>query len=115
MNEPDPATLFLGRRVREIRHARTLSQAALSDRLRELGSPLGRTAVVHLETGKRETVTVQEMLALAQALDVPPTALLADMSCSTCWGAPPTGFSCNACGASTDALADDPSSTTSHI
>ncbi len=46
--------------------------------MNERGIPWNRTTVAKLETGRRETVTVQELLALALVLNVPPVWLLAD-------------------------------------
>lgn len=64
-----------------------MSQAQLAEKVARYGVPWKRSTVVNLETrapgsrGKsagRDVVTVQELLALALALDVPPVALLAD-------------------------------------
>jgi transcriptional regulator with XRE-family HTH domain len=48
--------------------------------MKELGIQWNRTTVAKLETGRRESVSVQELLALALVLDVPPISLLADPS-----------------------------------
>lgn len=64
-----------------------MNQADLAAAMSDLGVPWKRATVVNLETraadsrGKghgRDAVTVQELLALAQVLDVPPPLLLAD-------------------------------------
>jgi transcriptional regulator with XRE-family HTH domain len=52
----------------------TLQQ--LSDRCRALGYPIARSVLSKLEKGHRQTITVDEVLVLAQALGVPPVVLL---------------------------------------
>lgn len=65
-------------RVRELRERRGgMSAQALADRCAELGMPgLKRQAITNLENGRRGMVTVEELLVLAAALDVPPLDLL---------------------------------------
>lgn len=46
--------------------------------MNEQGIPWNRTTVAKLETGRRESISVRELLALAVVLDVPPVWLLAD-------------------------------------
>ena len=89
----DPATAFVAGRVRELR-----ASAGLTGE--QVAGAVGwhRSTLVKLETGKRETITVQELLGLAGVLRVPVTALLPDQGCSTCYENPPPGFTCNACG-----------------
>ena len=52
----------------------TLQQ--LSDRCGALGYPIARSVLSKLEKCHRQTITVDELLVLAQALDVPPVQLL---------------------------------------
>lgn len=52
----------------------TLQQ--LSDRCRALGYPIARSVLSKLEKGHRQTITVDEVLVLAQALGVPPVVLM---------------------------------------
>ncbi|SNT59080.1 hypothetical protein SAMN05443665_105150 [Actinomadura meyerae] len=53
-----------------------MSAQALADRCAELGMPdLKRQAITNLENGRRGMVTVEELLVLARALDVPPVLL----------------------------------------
>lgn len=59
-----------------------------------------------IEGGRRKegertrTVTVDELFALARALEVTPGMLLPGLlrECATCRGTPPAGFTCRACG-----------------
>lgn len=61
--------------VRTLRQQRGLSQADLATVLRELGTPLGVSALSKVENGTRR-VTVDELVALAVALNVSPNRLL---------------------------------------
>lgn len=63
----------VGRRVRALREARGLSQAALA---RAAG--VERTWLIHLEQGKIRQPSVEKALALARALGVPVEALADD-------------------------------------
>jgi transcriptional regulator with XRE-family HTH domain len=83
----EPITAVIAERVRDLRDKAGLSQEELAEKMRALGPKWKRSTVVNLETrasgsrGKgagRDAVTVQELLALAIALDVPPVLLLAD-------------------------------------
>lgn len=63
------------RRYREMRHPK-MSTQQLSDRTAELGMPIPRSVLANLESGRRETVSVAEVLVLAAALDVAPIDLI---------------------------------------
>ncbi|MEU9581074.1 helix-turn-helix domain-containing protein [Streptomyces chilikensis] len=64
------------RRVREARNRKGMTAQELADRLKESGVPWDRGTVTKLETGRRQNVSVVELLALARALDVAPIHLL---------------------------------------
>lgn len=79
----------LGRRIRQLRGSRGLSQRQLAEALRGIGSPLGHKATVAKIEAKVDTddtdtptsipsraVKVSELLDLACVLYVPPMALL---------------------------------------
>lgn len=53
-----------------------MSAQQLADRTAELGYPLTRSTIASLESGRRGTVTLADLLVLAMALDVPPVALV---------------------------------------
>lgn len=72
-------------RVRALRNRRNLTAAKLAEKCAQLGVPeLTAQAIANIETGRREKttgrrrrhVTVEELLILARALDVPPVLLL---------------------------------------
>ncbi|MQA13707.1 MAG: helix-turn-helix domain-containing protein [Pseudonocardiaceae bacterium] len=73
-----PVTAVIAERVKALRTDARLSGPALAAAMNEHGIPWNRTTLAKLETGRRETVTVPEFLALALVLDVPPVLLLAD-------------------------------------
>lgn len=81
MTEATPVaaiTAVIASRVRYLRKEQLLSGPALAKRLVGLGLRWNRTTVAKFETGLRGSITVQELLALALALDVPPIWLLVD-------------------------------------
>lgn len=77
------ASDFIGRRVREIRDSRGWTAAVLAERCAKVGAPhLTKPVITNIEGGRpgkdgirRREVTVDEMLALALALEVPPFLL----------------------------------------
>jgi transcriptional regulator with XRE-family HTH domain len=69
-------TQAVARRVSELRKERRLTAAQLADRMAKVGIPWNRNVVAKLETGRRENVSVAELLALAAVLDVAPVHLL---------------------------------------
>lgn len=72
----------VGQRVAHLRtrragiQGRKLTTQALADRTAELGYPMDRSVIAKLEKGHRQTITVPDVLVLAQALEVPPLLLL---------------------------------------
>jgi len=66
----------VGKRVAYYRNRADLTAVMLSARCAELGLPLDRGTIAKLETGHRNSVTVDEVYVLAAALDVPPVQLL---------------------------------------
>jgi transcriptional regulator with XRE-family HTH domain len=74
-----PLTAVIAQRVRHLRQQADMRGAALAAKLNDLGIPWNRSTVAKFETGQRASISVQELLALAVALDVPPIWLLADV------------------------------------
>lgn len=72
-------TKSVAAQVRRYRQQRKLSVQKLSDRCEELGMGIPRPVLTNLETGRRESVTLAELLVLAAALDVPPVLLVAPL------------------------------------
>lgn len=78
-NEFDWSTrlaLAIAGEVRRHRQAQGLSAQQLSDRCSELGLPIQRSVLANLESGRRTTVTVAEVLVLAGALGIAPAQLV---------------------------------------
>jgi transcriptional regulator with XRE-family HTH domain len=67
---------MVAREIRRYRDERKLSAQQLADRTAELGMEIPRSVLANLESGRRETVTVPEILVLAAALQVAPVELL---------------------------------------
>jgi hypothetical protein len=72
----------VGRRVERFRQGgldgqgAKVSVQAIADRCSELGMPLDRAVLAKLEKGLRQTLTVGELMVLAEAVGVPPILLL---------------------------------------
>ncbi|MFO7250488.1 MAG: helix-turn-helix transcriptional regulator [Actinomycetes bacterium] len=62
--------------VRAYRELRGMSAAELADACAALGLPISRSAIADLESGRRPTVSVAELLVFARVLHVPPIELL---------------------------------------
>ncbi|MFJ4627217.1 helix-turn-helix domain-containing protein [Streptomyces sp. NPDC088847] len=63
--------------MRRHRKAQGVSAQRLADRCAELGMPtLARTVIANMESGRRDTVTLPEVLVLAEALGIAPAALV---------------------------------------
>jgi transcriptional regulator with XRE-family HTH domain len=69
------STSFVGANVRRIRDQRGWTLAELAGRLSELGITIHVSGLSNVESGRRR-ITVEEMLAIAFALDVSPAALV---------------------------------------
>lgn len=80
-----------GRRVRAERERRGLT-------LRALASASGVNATTVLRAEQGHDVALSIAAALAAGLDLPLSALLAELGCARCDGTPPTGFICAGCG-----------------
>jgi transcriptional regulator with XRE-family HTH domain len=66
----------VARRMKEVRRRRGYSAAQLAERMRAAGVEWDRNIVANLETGRRASVDVAELLALAYVLAVAPVHLL---------------------------------------
>jgi transcriptional regulator with XRE-family HTH domain len=67
---------LMGPRVEKVRQARGMTRDDLADKLQEMGLDWTRLTVNRLEIGRRQNVTVTELLALCAALHISPTDLL---------------------------------------
>ena len=80
-----------GRRLRQERERRNWT-------LRQFGTAAGVNATTVLRAEQGHDVALSIAAALAAGLGLPLSALLAEMECARCDGAPPAGFVCLACG-----------------
>ena len=63
------------RLIRQVREDRGMNQTELAREVSELGIPMRQTTISKIEDGNRK-VGVDELLAIAAALEVPPTILM---------------------------------------
>lgn len=89
------ATAAFAARLKAVRVARGLS-------LRELGekSGVGANTVFRIECGAG--AYLEYAVRIAAALELGLEALVAPLSCGQCADVPPSGFTCNACGATSE-------------
>ena len=93
--------------VARIAASRGMSNSALARAVQANGhrmhlSTLTRLRLGYGATGSHTAFTVDQLVWLAEALDVSPATLLHKPQCETCLDAPPRGFTCQACGAGAD-------------
>ncbi|MEU5847414.1 helix-turn-helix transcriptional regulator [Saccharopolyspora shandongensis] len=62
--------------IRRHRQRRGLSTQGLADACEQLGYPIKRQVLANLENGRREAISVPELLVLGKALGVPPALLV---------------------------------------
>lgn len=80
MTQPDWSTNLVStiagvvRRYRKLRG--NMSTQQLADACAELGLPIPRSVLANLENGRRNVVSVPELLVLARALGIPPLLLI---------------------------------------
>lgn len=72
------ATAVAKRIGAEVKRLRGNGRSAqwLSERCAELGYPIGRATISEIEVGRRKTISVPELIVLAEALGVPPVQVL---------------------------------------
>jgi transcriptional regulator with XRE-family HTH domain len=73
---PLTPTAVVAARMKKLRVKRGLSADELARRMRAAGIPWERIVVTKLETGRRASVSVAEMFALAAVLNCPPVMLM---------------------------------------
>jgi transcriptional regulator with XRE-family HTH domain len=73
---PLTPTAAVAAKMRELRTDRGWSAAELARRMQAVGIPWERLVVTKLEKGHRQSVSVEEMLALSHVLDIAPVNLL---------------------------------------
>jgi transcriptional regulator with XRE-family HTH domain len=96
-----PLVAAVAANVRRLRELRRWSAEHLAELLRQEGGvDIGRRAVLaNLESGRRRTVSVDELAALGAVFHVEPWSLTRPESlCLACRNEPPAGFACTTCG-----------------
>lgn len=79
VTQPPSPSAAITAQVRALRTERGWSARELAGRMTAEGVPWDRSVVANLETGRRSGLSVEEWLALARVLDVPPLHLLAPL------------------------------------
>jgi transcriptional regulator with XRE-family HTH domain len=74
--KPLTPTEVVAARMKALRKKRNLTAAGLAERMKAEGVPWERIVVTKLETGRRASVSVDELLALAKVLNCPLVMLL---------------------------------------
>lgn len=100
MATPRPVTHFAITRIRAIRKQRGITAEELAEAMTRAGYRVDRPLITRAEIGMRKEISVDWLMAAAEALDVPPASLLGRPSCEQCLDVPPPGFSCTTCGTS---------------
>lgn len=71
---PDEITARIASEIKRLRADR--SGQWLSDRTAEMGLRVSRSTISEIETGRRKSITVTDLILLAAALDTAPIALI---------------------------------------
>lgn len=73
---PQRVAAVIAAELRRQRKLRGLTAQQLADRTAELGHPIARAVLSHIENGRRENVSIAELFVLGEALGLPPLWLL---------------------------------------
>jgi transcriptional regulator with XRE-family HTH domain len=73
---PKRLTRVIATQVQNARSQRKMSAQQLADATAALGYEIPRSVIANLESGRRDTVSIAELLVLAKALRVPPLLLV---------------------------------------
>jgi transcriptional regulator with XRE-family HTH domain len=77
---PARLTKVIAGEIRRYREERRMSAQQLADRCKQLGMEIPRAVLANLENGRRATVSVAELLVLAEVLQVPPLLLVVPLA-----------------------------------
>lgn len=72
---PRWVTMLVATQIKSVRGWRNMSAQQLADRCAQLGMPIARSVLANLESGRRTSITLPEILILARALGVSPLTL----------------------------------------
>lgn len=80
MTQPTPwpkaLTETIASQIQRTRVARGMSAQQLADATASLGYEIPRSVIANLESGRRDTISVAELMVLGRALQVPPVSLV---------------------------------------
>lgn len=100
-NAVGPVGRSVAANIHRLRLMRGMSTRSLAEKLAERGRPIPATGITRIEKLGR-SIDVDDLAVIAAILGAAPETLLASIACETCKGAPPSGFTCRACGAEGD-------------
>lgn len=66
----------VGRNIQRARKLASMSAQELSNACEGMGYPIPRSTIANIESGRKETVSLQELLVIAEVLDTPPITLI---------------------------------------
>lgn len=100
MTDPESLVPRVIERVKELRRARKWSCRHLALEMAHRGyDTLTRSTLTNLENGRRDSVSIDELVAFGAVFGVEPWSLTQpDARCPRCWDSPPAGFTCTSCG-----------------
>lgn len=101
MAEQRPITRIAVARIHALRKQRGITAETLAEGMTQAGYRVDRTWITKAETGDREQISVDWLMAAADVLGVPASALISKPNCMACQDTPPPGFACTTCGATT--------------
>lgn len=84
-------------RIKSMRKRRGWTADRLAEEMTKIGISWNHGIVTKLETGRRQSVTLDEAMAITEVFRLDLDELLSS-ACDVCAGAPPVGFTCNECG-----------------
>lgn len=94
-----PLSAGIVAKIRALRKLEGVSAKELADLITLQGFPFTRSMVAMAEGGYRNTIPVDYLLLAATALGTDAATLLSGpVTCPTCQGQAPAGFTCNTCG-----------------
>jgi transcriptional regulator with XRE-family HTH domain len=70
MTQPQTLTALLGQQIAALRREKFSSGQRFADALTKAGWPTSRATIADIESGRRRFITVDELLAVADVLDV---------------------------------------------
>lgn len=91
-------SIAVGQHIAAWRRWHGLSGTTLAEAMSARGLPMRHTTISDIENG-HQRVTVDQLVAFAEVLQVTTEQLLKGPRCRSCWDTPPPKLTCQVCGA----------------